>query len=258
MKQVGRHNLPPFPSASDLKRVEGLCSLLDFFHVATKQLEGDHVTLPLVPSVLAKDAEMDTDRLMVSKLATQFLHFFKKRFGYVFSECNLALQAAALHPSFGSLSWISLDLRNAVWKSLCELGNSLILKGDGSMLNLGTKPFLKALRAEFEQKPGVEISDPLSWWRSQSQLVTLYPLLQYLWGIPASFASAERLFSFLGHLLHRAPQRSPATLEQLALLRDYQKQPGYDFNALIAATLKEKELVLAEKEKAPSSFSFLP
>ena len=69
---------------------------------------------------------------------------------------------------------------------------------------------------------------------SLSSESSLYPLVQYLWSIPASSACAERLFSFLGHLLTRAPQRSPATLQQLALLRDYQKQPSYDFEQLMS------------------------
>ena len=45
--------------------------------------------------------------------------------------------------------------------------------------------------------------------------------------------SSERLLSYLGHLLTRAPQRSPATLQRFALLRDYQKQPTYDWKQLL-------------------------
>ena len=53
--------------------------------------------------------------------------------------------------------------------------------------------------------------------------------------LPASLCKFRALISYLGHLLTRAPQRSPATLKHLALLRDYQKQPGYDVQKLLTA-----------------------
>ena len=118
-------------SSGDLKKLQSFNQLLELFHAATKQLEGDHLTMPLVPAVLSdlkqqlKEAAADKDLVTRSSIAQLFLQSFNNRFGDIFSEVNLALQAAALHPQFGHLPWISDELRNAVWRSLKKLGNSL-------------------------------------------------------------------------------------------------------------------------------------
>ena len=55
----------------------------------------------------------------------------------------------------------------------------------------------------------------------------------------------EYWFSSLGHILSHAPQRSPSTLKQLALLREYQKQPSYDFGQLLKAVEHAKDEILS-------------
>ena len=122
-----------------------------------------------------------------------------------------------------------------------KLGNSLQSDDAASKIQMSISPFLKAVRRGFEGNPNQPVEDPLAWWRSESRLACLHPLLQHLWSIPASSASSERLFSYLGHLVNRAPQRSPVTLKRLALLRDYQKQPGFDFKELLKAVNEIKE-----------------
>ena len=119
--------------------------------------------------------------------------------------------------------------RSAMWREI------------PSSSNFGRK------RKEFEGKPDRVVENPLAWWKSEPEFVCRYPLVQHLWSIPASSASSARLFSYLGHLLTRAPQRSPRTLKHLALLRDYQKQPTYDFEQLLKAVNEEKEAILSEE-----------
>ncbi len=241
---------PPLPSQADQKRLESLCQLLEMFETATLALEGDHLTLPLVPSILAdlkgklQSAAEEKDLVTRSQCAQLFLQAFEKRFASIFSENNLALQAAALHPTFGHLPWISDSLRDDVWMSLKKLGNQL-RSSDESKIQISVKPFLRAIRKEFEAKPSRHVDDPLLWWKSHNDLSSLYPLVQYLWGIPASSSSAERLFSSLGHIVSHAPQRSPSTVKQLALLREYQKQPSYDFQQLLKAVNEQKDEILS-------------
>lgn len=239
------------PSPADLKRLESLLQLLQLFETATLALEGDHLTLPLVPSILADlreklhQAAQEKDLVTRSQCALLFLQAFDTRFACIFKEDNLALQAAALHPTFGHLPWISDDeLKKKVWISLKKLGNEL-RSGDEGKVKMSVKPFLKAIWKEFEGNPLRPVDNPLLWWKSNQEFVCLYPLVQYLWSIPASSSSAERLFSSLGHILSHAPQRSPSTLKQLALLREYQKQPSYDFGQLLKAVEQAKDEILS-------------
>ena len=144
--------MPPLPTPADLKKLHSFNQLLELFHAATKQLEGDHLTLPQVPSVLHRlktelqDAASDKDQVTRSQCAQLFLRAFENRFGFIFSQINLALQAAALHPSFGHLPWVSSELRDAIWVSLKKLGDSLCSPEEGKV-SMSVKSFLKAIKS---------------------------------------------------------------------------------------------------------------
>ena len=114
--QIKATSAPPLPSPADLKRLDSLTQLLELFHAATRNVEGDHLTLALVPSVIHDlqqkllEAASEKDQVTRSQCALLFSNALRARFGFIFSEVNLALQAAALHPSFGHLPWITAEL----------------------------------------------------------------------------------------------------------------------------------------------------
>jgi hypothetical protein len=63
--------------------------------------------------------------------------------------------------------------------------------------------------------------NPLDWWAKQDTLSPLYPLVQLFLGIPASNASAERLFSSSGFLSEGRDRLDLQTLEHLAVIRHF-------------------------------------
>ena len=101
-----------------------LCEILRLFSTATRMLEGDALTLPEVPRVLnqlrvsLQNIVNDEESTSKAGFTVDFLEALNKRLGFVFNEVNLALLAAAMHPSYGHLSFISEELRDQVWQEL--------------------------------------------------------------------------------------------------------------------------------------------
>ncbi len=141
------------------------------------------------------------------------------------SENNLALQAAALHPAYGHLPWVTEEsVRDAVWASLVEAGKQLNKLSTQLVISDPVPYLLSDLRRYWSSASRSDLgADPVAWWMEKKELDALKPLVRSLWCIPASSCSAERLFSFLGHLESRAPQRSLSTLYRFAVLRDVQQ-----------------------------------
>ena len=169
-------------------------------------------------------------------------------FSKYFNEANLALCAAALHPAYGQLVDISPSVRDATWSLLLSTAQSLDSplpdEGDGFYVSPPFSELLRLVRAKFEDQSFAfsPAEDPLEWWK-KPRLQPLHPLLRYLWAIPASSSSAERLFSALGHFENRAPQRSISTLENLYQVRDYQRQTNYNYQKIeeLISPFREEE-----------------
>lgn len=78
--------------------------------------------------------------------------------------------------------------------------------------------------------------DPLQWWSAQENFRLLWPLARMVLGIPASNASAERLFSSAGFLAEGRDRLEIDTLEELAVVRHFQlSSPRPEREALIAS-----------------------
>jgi hypothetical protein len=81
---------------------------------------------------------------------------------------------------------------------------------------------LATLREAVDEQPSLPLAlDPLDWWAKQHTLSSLYPLVQLFLGIPASNASAERLFSSSGFLCEGRDRLELQTLEHLAVIRHF-------------------------------------
>ena len=251
---------PDMLQEHELSCVSTLKEILNHFKEATRALEGDHLTLPLVLPILQELHKQlssyaeQKDVLSKSRFGKIFLKAFDKYFGDVFNSCNPALCAAALHPAYGKLDGIPASVRDATWAQLLSIAKSLesTPPPDADLFYV-LPPFselLQRLRSVFEEKSFTFPRDgnALEWWKKPS-LQALHPLLRYIWAIPASSSSAERLFSALGHFQNRAPQRSIPTLENLYRLRDYQRQHEYNYQEIEKLISPFRQQQKEQKEK---------
>lgn len=82
-----------------------------------KEVEADGFTLPLLPHqvdiLFTELTPSEEDSLVLQNVKSALLSSAKspERFGNILTTSNLALLAAALHPAYSKLSFISVDLR---------------------------------------------------------------------------------------------------------------------------------------------------
>lgn len=117
------------PSAPRTKqqwtRLRALSTVLGLFLTATKALEGDGLTIPLVPITLHELSTALTSLIENgSRHERTFAENFRKelqarlQLHEIFSKPNCALIAAALHPRYASLSMCSRSVQDEVWAEL--------------------------------------------------------------------------------------------------------------------------------------------
>ena len=234
---------PAMIEEHDISCISTLKEILGHFALATEKLEGDHLTLPLVLPTLSDLRKYLSgcagvkDVVSKARFGKVFLAAFDKWFEKYFNSTNLALCAAALHPVYGKLEGISPAVRDDTWALLLSTARRLDSPPpddpDGFYVPPPYAEVLALVRAKFEEASFTfpPTGNALQWWNKPS-LLPLHPLLRYLWAVPASSSSAERLFSALGHFQNRAPQRSIATLENLYRVRDYQRQTKYNYGKI--------------------------
>ena len=231
--------IPRMFSKERLVSVKALLPFLESFFVATKALEADGPTLSAVPSVvtilrtsLRKQGESNE---LDSELAGLFLVALETRLGFICSKVNLSLLAAAMHPRYGHLSQVSLEIRDAVWQKLeAELDNVPSPSLAAHLPRVDPKSLLPSLRIAMETAPCRE-THPLTFWKdfAANGGGALAPLARMFLAIPASSSSVERVFSSANFLELGHEQQSLQTLEKVAIIRDYTLQPKYSFEALM-------------------------
>jgi len=172
------------------------------------------------------------------------------RFETLFNSVTLPSLASAIDPCTGHLSFLSLELRNAVWERVLEdavdlLSNEPAPAADSIIFSKDTlRGLIAAVRLTFEtrlynEKDGpLFAGDPLDWWRRQG-LPQLWPLAKMLLAIPAANASAERTFSDSGFLAEGREHMHMDTLEMLSIVRHYlvQDRVGAKAGALVKEML---------------------
>lgn len=240
------------PTVHDIEVATAFVTLLKPAAEFVKYLEGQkYVTLALVPFELIEVRnfwqEFSSSDHLVRTLRDALLQEMESYFQHIWTEPNLALAAAALHPLHGHLDFIDGCLRDRVWdylEALIDDFDGTIGEGITQVQNASGFPLpsysassrdtmssaLKKLRQFFESKPftsHVELC-PLSWWQTMKQtaecyhFICLFPLVQILFCIPATSAPSERLFSFSASLMPklRANMLS-STLEDLFVIGQY-------------------------------------
>jgi hypothetical protein len=238
------------PSEEEWARLTALSAVLRLFLTATKVLEGDGLTIHLVPTTLhdlctALAKIIDNGSKYERTLAQTFHQELQGRLARheIFLKPNCALLAAALHPRYASLSMCSQSVQDEVWAELEQRADKICKKviGEEAMwaeLTRSPSEYVRRVRSYFHTMPdkgpqGAAGTDfALNFWRTQFQVDhTLRPLLCAMWCVPASSAGAERLFSSLGQL-HTTNQEID-TLYNWAMLRDWARSPGYSLSALV-------------------------
>lgn len=121
------------------KRLLLMLKVLKSFEFFTKFTEkNSFFTLAGVPHKIHKFlsttlAASKHDGQAEAELKKQLLSAMTERFGFVLSdvekatEVNLALRAAALHPKYGKLPWVSDKLRDLVWQAVAADAAELLL-----------------------------------------------------------------------------------------------------------------------------------
>ena len=108
-------------NSSMKRKLKYLTKILSLFEKFTLVMEGEHLSLPKVPVgiwELQVALKQEDD-----KLAEEFFEALSNRLGFILTSPNLALCAAALHPKYTHLNFITEQLRDKVWKQLEEYIN---------------------------------------------------------------------------------------------------------------------------------------
>lgn len=253
-KITGQEKVPKdlrLPTDDEWMRLAALAQVLELFLRATKAVEGDGLTIPLVPSTL-HDLHKALEQLGENgaKYDRAYAQTFAQALGArlhqheIFDKPNAALLAAALHPQYSALPMCSQKVQDAVWAELEERAEKLCKKSDDSedtmfaALSCAPREYVKVVRRRIGSLQAAAPDGPagtdfaVNFWRTQfSKDATLRPLLCALWCTPASSAGAERLFSSLGQL-HTTNQEID-TLYYWAMLRDWARTNGYNLRTLV-------------------------
>lgn len=118
---------PVLPDDDMVQRIRDYVKLLKMCEQVSRVLEGEkYTTLAHAPALVKSMVEnLKEDKMplntAVGVLARDNLRKeIEGRFSYLYTEVNEALLAAAVHPSWGHLSFISLELRDQVWKKVLD------------------------------------------------------------------------------------------------------------------------------------------
>jgi hypothetical protein len=235
------------PHSDGIRRLRALEKILLDFADFTREVEGDHLCMPKVAPLY--DALLNKLRkLNVDPEAGQSASFFAGRFasalehhlGDLLTSPNPALYAAALHPAHGHLRFVTLSVRDAVWAKLADIDghvNASRKEGIflGNALHIARADLLRQIRAHFENNAADPSLDLIGWWKDTAgeQVKPLWPLIQRVLCVPASSASAERLFSSLKFLNDEGGHTMISTLADLATIRETMKLDDTSFAQLM-------------------------
>ena len=166
------------------------------------------------------------------------------RLGSLVTSPNLALAAAALHPAYGHLSFVSVAVADRVHDTLAQwaaefapikpaVDDSIVVVGDD---NATIRNQLAAMRKHFkDRRPqgsrddvlyvaplNDSNSNELAFWKKNVSLSSIAHLARIVHSVPASSAPSERVFSSAGFIVddHRS-RLSEHKVTMLTVVRDY-------------------------------------
>lgn len=237
----------PMPTEAGIVRLRALEKVLRYFADFTRDIEGDHLCLPKVVPGYVK--LLETMRAMAANQELgQSASFYAARaaaalehhLGDLLLAPNPALYAAALHPAHGHLRFINVDVRNAVWRKLTEIDARIQPEEQLGIFSRANQHAARAellvlVRKQFEEHPEDPSIDLIEYWKTRAgdAVKCLWPLIQRVLCVPASSASAERLFSCLKFLNDSGGHTQISTLANLAAIREVMKRDECSFTDLV-------------------------
>lgn len=265
-----------FPDVEALLRIQRYIYYLRPFEASSRFLEGEkYMTIAHVPMILKGLEEFLSQERMefpvVGIFRITLLENLRKRFSYIFMEVNESLLAAAVHPCYGHLDFLSEEMKEAVWKKVKEWSAELYREagqeGEEDAIfgySNGRDLVLNRLRHRFSNDPlhrekwrysftidvGGDLVPPPDWkdfYIADSmgeippgvRFTSIHSLVKMFFSLPATTGPSERVFSCTGFLKPKIRSRlSPHLLEYLAVARMFLKSSFYDFESFFQTFLE--------------------
>ena len=265
-----------FPDQEALLRIPRYIFYLRPFEASSRFLEGGkYVTIAHVPVILkGLEGFLSQERQefpLVDTFRSVLLENLRRRFSYIFDTVNEALLAAALHPSYGHLDFLSSEQRDSVWGKVKEWASELYSEAQpegeedrlfhyaGDRLLVldrlrhrfsNDRPHLEEWRYTFALDDGGNLLQPPDWKdfyirdaRGEIppgvRFTSIHLLVKMFFCLPATTAPSERVFSCTGFLKPKIRSRlSPFLLEYLAVVRFFVRSPWYDFKRFFQTFLE--------------------
>lgn len=251
-----------FLDMNGLERVKKYVQLLQPLEKISRFWEGQkYNTIAHVPYVVKEIIDFFEspvqDFEIILTLRSRIALEVRTRFGNLLQNVNSSLLAAAVHPVYGNLSFISPALQNEVWKKVkawCdELYSTdetnprqvLLLQQRHLILDFLRKTFESTehqenWKVEFVYGHDLILEKSQKWWsfycqdeENEKVFVMIHGLVKMLSSLPCTSAPAERVFSCSGFLKPPLRNRlSPYLLEYLTVIRSFIHSPLYVFETL--------------------------
>lgn len=200
----------------------------------------------------------------LEEIAKQFAHlkpfidaltnFILKRFKWASQPDSLAWAASYIVPGLDvlNLKYFTAPPEESIQEKLSKeaaelLQNEFADSGFISLIRAGLSFWKPRLKAASEK------TDVLKWWKSQTHLGHLKPLILMLLAIPAASAENERVFSAAGHLLRkkRLHLGTKAFREEI-LIRSFLSESKANYHWLMD-TFNDPERLKEEEEAEVAS-----
>jgi len=254
---------------NEVRDLEAVLDVLrPFKEVLTKAESDSTPTLCNVPQWISdlrdhvKD-DVTHDPLLVQTWKSKLRAACADLFHLVFETPSLPLRAACFHPIYGTLPWVSAEVRNLVWEKVVEdivaiqppppLEDSSELQLLKETTEQDVRIAVGNLRKLFENnherfvakysqgEPG-QLSPIQDFWenyKDKPRNALLFDAACFYMSIQASSTASERLWSTTTDLTNRRPQLCSHNLETLAVLRGCLKMAKSD-DQLFEALLKQQ------------------
>lgn len=247
----------------EYEEMEMLRDFLKKFKDASQEIEGSqyptlYLVNPLYEDLLRHMSPNVRDSVFIGRLKEIGLLYWKNNVGPNINHFHDI--ATFLHPLMKGLKAHT----PARQKQTCERVSSMLdnLGGDnqrrrvnftGSNLASSSMRLFVDVDSDSEQNELDEykdlkvrsISDLLQWWEDKKNIFpNLYKIARYIHAIPASSASAERIFSTAGRMCSNRPNLRSEMMDEILFLKS-----NYD---LLDATFRAKQICEAENDNAPS------
>jgi len=219
-----------YPNVLDLQMAREFVSICHPFQLVSLKSEAEHhITISAIPSLVGSLKSSvcinDGDSAFVRKLKTILQIELEERFGNLSTDPQSpALIAAALHPSYGNLGFLSGSMKDRVWghvenwwlefayKNLGTMKKNCTLSLFKTTFRVGATKDCSTLRQEFESPSHMkdynitgfvpeEITSKFKlFWGEKNEEDTLKPVALAFCCIPSTSASVERVFSTAGRI----------------------------------------------------------